>query len=94
MFYSQLLLSKKGPLARLWTAAHWDRKLNKAAIAQTDIKAAAGEPRLRWPRDGEETSCTRTSSGVAGGRAGAEATPPKCPRSGAAAARSAACAAS
>jgi cohesin complex subunit SCC1 len=43
MFYSQLLLAKKGPLARLWLAAHWDRKLTKATIIQTDIKVAAGE---------------------------------------------------
>ena len=42
MFYSQLLLSKKGPLARIWLAAHWDRKLTKATIVQTDIDAAAG----------------------------------------------------
>jgi cohesin complex subunit SCC1 len=39
MFYSQVLLSKKGPLAKIWLAAHWDRKLTKQAIASTDIKA-------------------------------------------------------
>lgn len=39
MFYSQVLLSKKGPLAKIWLAAHFDRKLTKQVIASTDIKA-------------------------------------------------------
>lgn len=45
MFYSQLLLAKRGPLGRLWMAAHntqANKGLNKAAITQTDIKTAAG----------------------------------------------------
>jgi len=39
MFYSQVILAKKGPLGNIWLAAHWDRKLTKAMIAQTDINA-------------------------------------------------------
>ena len=42
MFYSQLLLAKKGPLSKVWLAAHWEKKLNKAAILSTDIKATVG----------------------------------------------------
>jgi len=40
MFYAHNLLSmsKKGPLAKVWMAAHMDRKLNKAFIAQIDMK--------------------------------------------------------
>lgn len=38
MFYSQFVLAKKGALARVWLAAHWDRKLTKAQILQTDIE--------------------------------------------------------
>ena len=38
MFYSQFVLAKKGPLGRIWLAAHWDRKLTKAQIFQTDIQ--------------------------------------------------------
>lgn len=37
MFYSDSMLTKKGPLANIWLAAHWDRKLTKAQIVQTDI---------------------------------------------------------
>eukprot|EP01135_Chromosphaera_perkinsii_P011299 Nk52_evm80s2367 gene=Nk52_evmTU80s2367 len=40
MFYSQFVLAKKGPLGRIWLAAHWDRKLTKAQIFQTDIQGS------------------------------------------------------
>ena len=43
MFYSQLLLAKKGPLGKVWLAAHWEKKLNKQTILQTDIKATVGQ---------------------------------------------------
>lgn len=39
MFYSQLLLAKKGALGKVWLAAHYDKRLTKAQIANTDIKA-------------------------------------------------------
>jgi hypothetical protein len=52
MFYSQLLMAKKGPLARIWLAAHWDRKLDKKAIAQTDVKKTAGASSNFRPRAG------------------------------------------
>ena len=42
MFYSQLLLAKKGALGKVWLAAHWEKKLNKQTILQTDIKATVG----------------------------------------------------
>lgn len=37
MFYAHYVLSKKGPLARIWLAAHWDKKLTKAHVFETDI---------------------------------------------------------
>ena len=37
MFYSQLILARKGPLGKVWLAAHWDKKLTKMAILDTDI---------------------------------------------------------
>lgn len=37
MFYSDSILTKKGPLANVWLAAHWDKKLSKAQIVQTNI---------------------------------------------------------
>jgi len=40
MFYAHFVLSKKGPLARVWLAAHWDKKLTKAHIFETNIEAS------------------------------------------------------
>ena len=38
MFYSQIILAKKGPLGKVWLAAHWgDKKLGRPAIFSTDI---------------------------------------------------------
>jgi len=37
MFYSVFVLGKKGPLARVWLAAHWDKKITKAQILETNI---------------------------------------------------------
>eukprot|EP00501_MAST-03F_sp_TOSAG23-6_P000632 GSMAST32.ASY1.ANO1.655.1 assembled CDS len=38
MFYSHIILAKKGPLGKIWLAAHWNEKLNKNHIFLTDIK--------------------------------------------------------
>ncbi|CAG0919938.1 unnamed protein product [Notodromas monacha] len=38
MFYAHFVLSKKGPLARIWLAAHWDKKLTKAHVFETNIE--------------------------------------------------------
>lgn len=40
MFYSQLVLAKKGPLGKLWLAAHWDKKLSKQQIFSADISSS------------------------------------------------------
>ncbi|RDD44723.1 Double-strand-break repair protein rad21-like protein [Trichoplax sp. H2] len=40
MFYAHLILSKKGPLAKVWLAAHWDKKLTKAQIYEADVKSS------------------------------------------------------
>ncbi|RHZ78613.1 hypothetical protein Glove_158g52 [Diversispora epigaea] len=42
MFYSEAILSKKGPLARVWLAAHWERKLSKTQFLQTNIQSSVG----------------------------------------------------
>ena len=39
MFYAHVFLSKKGPLAKVWLAAHWDKKLTKAHVFETDVEA-------------------------------------------------------
>lgn len=45
-FYAEAILSKKGPLAKVWLAAHYERKLSKAQTLQTDIGQSASEFRL------------------------------------------------
>ncbi|KAK9474740.1 Rec8 like protein-domain-containing protein [Dipodascopsis tothii] len=42
MFYSESLLSKKGPLARVWLAANLERKISKAQFLQTNIEKSVG----------------------------------------------------
>ncbi|CAG8453711.1 1016_t:CDS:10 [Paraglomus brasilianum] len=42
MFYSEAILSKKGPLAKVWLAAHWERKLSKTQFLQTNIQNSVG----------------------------------------------------
>ncbi|KAG1702377.1 Double-strand-break repair protein rad21 [Nymphon striatum] len=40
MFYAHFVLSKRGPLARVWLAAHWDKKLTKAHVFETSIETS------------------------------------------------------
>ncbi|OJD13985.1 hypothetical protein AJ78_05622 [Emergomyces pasteurianus Ep9510] len=40
MFYSETLLSKTGPLARVWLSANLERKLTKSHILQSDIESS------------------------------------------------------
>lgn len=41
MFYSDIILAKKGPLGKIWLAAHWDKKISKTQVFQTDIERSA-----------------------------------------------------
>ncbi|NXD86456.1 RD21L protein, partial [Halcyon senegalensis] len=38
MFYMQLLVNKRGPLAKIWLAAHWEKKLTKAHIFECNLE--------------------------------------------------------
>ena len=40
MFYSDTLLSKTGPLAKIWLASHVERKLTKQQILQQDVSSS------------------------------------------------------
>ena len=41
MFYSQIILAKKGPLGKVWLAAHWgDKKITRPQIFSTDIASS------------------------------------------------------
>jgi hypothetical protein len=35
--FSQSIFAKKGPLAKIWLACHWERKLSKQNVISTDI---------------------------------------------------------
>lgn len=41
MFYSDTLLSKTGPLARVWLSANVERKLTKSHILDSNIESSA-----------------------------------------------------
>ncbi|KAB2614074.1 sister chromatid cohesion 1 protein 2-like [Pyrus ussuriensis x Pyrus communis] len=43
MFYSQRLLSRKGPLGGIWVAAYSFKKLKRSQVNQTDISASVDE---------------------------------------------------
>ncbi|KAJ8546419.1 hypothetical protein K7X08_019002 [Anisodus acutangulus] len=49
MFYSQLLLSKKGPLGTICIAAHCHKRLNKEQIQQTNITSSMDKILLDLP---------------------------------------------
>ncbi|NXC32765.1 RD21L protein, partial [Campylorhamphus procurvoides] len=38
MFYINLLINKRGPLAKIWLAAHWEKKLTKAHIYECNLE--------------------------------------------------------
>ncbi|KAG0348341.1 sister chromatid cohesion protein 1 [Podila minutissima] len=40
MFFSEAILSKNGPLGKVWLAAHWERKLSKNQLLQTNINSS------------------------------------------------------
>jgi len=38
MFYAHYVLSKRGPLARIWLAAHWDKKITKTHVFEVNLE--------------------------------------------------------
>lgn len=42
MFYSDAILAKKGPLAKVWLAAHWEKRLSKTQFLQANIQSSVG----------------------------------------------------
>lgn len=53
MYYAHFILNKKGPLAKIWLAAHWDKKLTKAQIYETNIESTIEtilEPQVIYDR--------------------------------------------
>ncbi|MCJ8735302.1 hypothetical protein PDJAM_G00245260 [Pangasius djambal] len=39
VFFTQLFTSKRGPLARIWLAAHWEKKITKAHVFECNLEA-------------------------------------------------------
>uniref|UniRef100_A0A2K5NNJ3 Rad21/Rec8-like protein N-terminal domain-containing protein n=1 Tax=Cercocebus atys TaxID=9531 RepID=A0A2K5NNJ3_CERAT len=40
MFYAHFVLSKRGSLAKIWLAAHWDKKLTKAHVFECSLESS------------------------------------------------------
>ncbi|XP_023363370.1 double-strand-break repair protein rad21 homolog [Otolemur garnettii] len=40
MFYAHFVLSKRGPLAKIWLVAHWDKKLTKAHVFECNLESS------------------------------------------------------
>uniref|UniRef100_A0A667HT71 RAD21 cohesin complex component like 1 n=1 Tax=Lynx canadensis TaxID=61383 RepID=A0A667HT71_LYNCA len=38
MFYTHVLMSKRGPLAKIWLAAHWEKKLTKTHVFECNLE--------------------------------------------------------
>uniref|UniRef100_W5MFP6 RAD21 cohesin complex component like 1 n=1 Tax=Lepisosteus oculatus TaxID=7918 RepID=W5MFP6_LEPOC len=38
MFYTQLFMCKRGPLAKIWLAAHWEKKITKAHVYECNLE--------------------------------------------------------
>ena len=58
MFFSEVILSKRGPLAKIWLAAHWEKKLSKKEVAQTDIESSIGKHPIRRHTSQVETKAS------------------------------------
>ncbi|XP_056130831.1 double-strand-break repair protein rad21-like protein 1 [Lampris incognitus] len=39
-FYAQLFVSNRGPLAKIWLAAHWERKLTRIQVVECDLETS------------------------------------------------------
>ena len=70
MFYSQYVLAKKGPLGKIWLAAHMEKKLQKVQVISTNIPESIDNienPTVRAPRPcpatgaSAPTACARAS---------------------------------
>lgn len=40
MFYNLVTFSRHGPLAKIWLAAHWEKKLTRQQILESNLDAA------------------------------------------------------
>jgi hypothetical protein len=47
MLLTELILSKRGPLAKVWLSAHHERKLNKQQTLGVDVEESVGKYRVK-----------------------------------------------
>ena len=40
---TELLIGGTGPLARVWLASHWERKISKSQFLQTNLEKTIGK---------------------------------------------------
>ncbi|KTG36759.1 hypothetical protein cypCar_00044641 [Cyprinus carpio] len=43
MFYAQIFTSKRSTLAKIWLAAHWEKKITKAHVFECDLETTIKE---------------------------------------------------
>lgn len=58
MFYAHFVLSKRGPLAKIWLAAHWDKKLTKAHVFECNLESSVES--IISPKVGVGQACFST----------------------------------
>lgn len=46
---SDQLRTSQGPLARVWLASHWERKISKSQFLQTNLEKTIGKQRIKYP---------------------------------------------
>lgn len=61
MLSDQLLIARRGPLARVWLASHWERKISKSQFLQTNLEKTIGK---NWSGPHIATRQTRSVSGL------------------------------
>ncbi|XP_075023168.1 double-strand-break repair protein rad21-like protein 1 [Calonectris borealis] len=59
MFYMHLLINKRGPLAKIWLAAHWEKKLTKSHIFECNLETTI--EKIISPKSSKFTIALRTS---------------------------------
>ena len=72
MFYSSTALTKKGPLSKIWLAAHFsDKKLTRSSLDDTDLVLAVSslsEHTVRVRNDSESGQVSENTNGQKNGR--------------------------
>lgn len=80
MFYAHFVLSKRGPLAKIWLAAHWDKKLTKAHVFECNLESSVESiisPKVGVMLETSSTLLIRVRNGACGTTANVYSKPGK-----------------